>query len=454
MSAQEIRTTLVHALYDLNATRDVSPSRLAAFEDGTRDIELGDLNLGSLARMELLVALELEHGAVIDPDVLLRLESLNDIVALVQQTLDVGSVAPAAEPRSVTGCDASAGRDELAPSIVRIFRRAFRGCRAVAQVNKLLKLLEHRLTPSELATLRSWHRSGGLIPAQAPPRFAARLSEWTDQMARLMEGSGKAEPEPFRYERVGPAAVLFVGPGERAKKTLLICFPTLGGRQMWMPNALLLQYTDAREYDVLVLSDLWRTGFRSGVPGMGRDETEVAEWLAHLEWVGGYGRVRTMGCSAGAYPAMLTARRLDAELAVAVCGRFPRLRPRRIEEIVRMHRNCWAAARRSPDVRVVMIHGRRRRDRMFAGRIAWLTGANRLRLKMPGRVVPHNLVSPLIEHGALGYFLGHCVFAPVEDRLLAGSGARATMTIPTDGSAAARELTVRGRGYRRTRIAM
>lgn len=444
MLTEEIRATLVDALYDLDATKDVSPARLAAYQNGTRDIQLGDLNLGSLARMELLIALEIEHGAVIEPDAFLELGSLNDIVALVEHTLDVTGTVRAADREPIAECDTPTHRDEASPRIVRTFQRAFRGCRAVAQLNKLLKLLEHRVTPVELATLRSWHQSEDLVPAQTPASFTNPLTEWLDQLGQMVEGCGKAEPEPFTYDRVAPAAAHFVGPGERANKTLLICFPTVGGRQMWMPNALLLQHIDAREYDVLVLSDLWRTGFRTGVPLMGHDVTDVVDWVAGLSWIGGYAGLRTMGCSAGAYPAMLTARRLHAELAVGMSGRFPKLRPRHLGQIIKMHVNCWVAARRNPGVRVLMIHGRKRRDKLFARRLAMLTRANRLQLKMPGLSVPHNVVWPLIEHGELGFFLQQCLFASLDDRLLAKRGTRATLTIPTDRSAGSAQLTVRG----------
>ncbi len=445
MSAEDIRATIVEALLDLNATKDVPAARLTAFESTGKDIRLGDLNLGSLGRMELLVALEVEHGAVIDPEAFLDLGSLNDVVALAQRALDGGEAARPAERRLGDEPDRSMERAESTPAIVRLFQRAFRSCRAVAQLNKLLKLLEHRLTPPQLATLRTWHEKGELIPAATSPRFAARLTEWLDQQGGLMDGTGKTRPEPYTAERIAPAAVLFRGPGEPEKKMLLICFPTVGARQMWMPNALLLQHTDAHEVDVLVLSDLWRTGFRAGVPLIGRDVDDLVGWIEGLGLASQYDRVRTLGCSAGAYPAMLTARRLDAELAVGICGRFPKLRPRHLRQIIDMHRNSWIAARRNPDARVLLIHGGKRRDRMFARRTARMTGASRLQLKMPGRVVPHNVVRPLIEHGELGSFLRHCLFASTEDRLLARQGVRATLTIPIDGGAATPTLTVRGR---------
>ena len=93
---------------------------------------------------------------------------------------------------------------------------------------------------------------------------------------------------------------------------------------------------------------------------------------------------------------------------------------------------------------VLLIHGRRYRDRMFARRMALMTGASRLRLKMPGRVVPHNVVRPLIEYGELGGFLRQCVFAPTDTPLLAKPGVRATLEIPIDGGGGTPRLTVRG----------
>jgi hypothetical protein len=162
---------------------------------------------------------------------------------------------------------------------------------------------------------------------------------------------------------------------------------------------------------------------------MGGSVTEVAEWLSNLGWIGEYSRVRTFGCSSGAYPAMLAARHLKAELGIGMGGRFPKLRTLRIRDIVGMYVHSWAAARRNPDVRILMVYGERRRDRLFARHIALLTGANRLSLKMPGRKVPHNLVRPLLEQGELGWFLRHTLFAPVNERWPAGGRTRATLTV-------------------------
>jgi hypothetical protein len=139
---------------------------------------------------------------------------------------------------------------------------------------------------------------------------------------------------------------------------------------------------------------------------------------------------------------MLTARRLDAELAVGISGRFPVNAWRHLGAIHGIYFNSWVAARRNASTRVLLVHGNRRRDRFFARSIAWLTGANLLWLQMPGLMVRHNLVRPLMEHRQFGYFLRQTLFAPANAALLAGKRARALMRVPVNQGASAPELIV------------
>lgn len=74
-TAEAIRATIVTALEEVGAGERVSPTALAAFEAGAADIDLADAGLDSLGRMELLVALELEHDVVVAPSVLFSLRS-------------------------------------------------------------------------------------------------------------------------------------------------------------------------------------------------------------------------------------------------------------------------------------------------------------------------------------------------------------------------------------------
>lgn len=441
MSVEDVRVTIADVLRALNATDQIKPSRLAAFEDGEEDIRLVELAFGSLARMELLVALELEHGATITPQELSELKSLDDIVQRVSDGPDSGGapLSPDAAPARQSSASAS---DDPKPPIVSNLERELSECRGIVHLHKLLSDLMHRVTPLDVVTLNRWHQRGSIVPSAAPPDFGTALSKWLGDILGTMDASGKPEPEPFTFTRVVPAVVHFSAPGDRASKTLVVCFSTVGGRQMWMPNPVLLQHTDATQFDLLVISDAERTGFRRGVPGMGGSVADVVQWVAELELLREYGALRTFGCSAGAYPAMLAALRLNAELGVSVAGRFPRPHLGNLGQIARTYVNTWVAARHRTRARVLMVHGTGLRDTRFARRLGWIAGANRLCVEMSGQPIKHNVIKPFIERGELRQFLDRTVFARVEAELLATTGARARLMIPGEQVSAPLELTL------------
>ncbi len=445
MSIDQVRTTIVNALDDANATEHLKPSLLTAFEGGREDIALADLGLDSLKRMELMVALEMEHDAVIPPRQFMQFSSLGDIVSHVEGAVGAGRVgdveqvgetpSPLERERTkserviATGAEASLAVDPSAvdprrgqestssirsdpdAAIERLFKRALRGCRTVAHLNKALGSLENRITPLELAALSVGHQRGKLFPEGTPGKYERALSEWLNQLERNMERSGKVEPEPFVSSRLAPAAAYYRGPGERKNKTLLICFAISGGRYLFIPNCVLLQHIDARKYDILILSDPWDTAFRGGVPQMGTNVTEVVHWIAGLELLSNYARLRTMGCSAGGYPAMLVGRRVGAELAVSIAGRIPH--KRYVGQIARMAFNSWVSYRGNKSSRALVVYCKaKRRDKSFARLIGRVAGAQRLSVEMPGRELGHDMLGPLLKHGDLANFLERTLFAP------------------------------------------
>lgn len=440
MSTDQVRTTIVNALDDANATEHLKPSLLAAFEGGSEDISLAELGLDSLKRMELMVALEMEHDAVIPPRKFMQFSSLGDIVSHVESAagsngvwdVELSADAQGKLGREQTeaggttspGTESSFGnvsnrrveptgpvRTDSETAIERLFKRALRGCRTVAHLNKALGSLENRVTPPELATLSARHRRGELLPEGTPKKYASALSQWLQPLERSLQQSGKVEPEPFVSKRLAPAAVYYRGPGERKNKTLLICFAISGGRYLFIPNCVLLQHIDASKYDILLLSDPWDTAFRGGVPLMGKNVIDVVDWVAGLELLSKYSGLRTMGCSAGGYPALLVGRRVGAELAVSIAGRIPH--KRYAVQIARMVFNSWVAYRRNKSCSPLIVYCRaKRRDRAFARLIGKVSGAERLSVEMPGRELGHDLLGPLLRHGELAYFLQHTLFAP------------------------------------------
>lgn len=432
-----IRSSIVEALGDADAVERVAPSLISAFENGAGDVLLSDLGLDSLSRMELLVALELEYDAVIPPSIFAGFRSLGDIAERVKASVEVPSAAHGGDeppPQlSEVGADSDGDRspfgDAPIPRVVRLFLRAFRGCRTVAEMNRLLHKLSDRMSPLEATDLLSWGRQGRLILAAAPPKFSAALSDWMEVFEQRLQSSGKAAAEPFDWRRISPAAMHYFGPGDRANKTLLVCYSVKGYRTLSIPQAVFLQHVDATNYDVLVLADISDTAFRAGVPMIGSDVHQVVNWVAQLELLREYAQLRVIGCSAGAYPATLTGRRLGAEVTVGVNGRFPS--ERHLGTLIGMYVRSWLSSLRYPNAPIVLAHGvTKRRDVAFARRLSWLTGACRLAIEMPDQDLGHNVFQPLVEHGLLKVVLDRSLFAPIDSELIAHRRTAASLSLP------------------------
>ena len=84
MNDREIRQILADGL-EAGAVHQVNDvSTREAFLAGTRDLTFEELEMDSLAKMELCIAIEVNAGVSIVPDELRRIESLEALVALIQ----------------------------------------------------------------------------------------------------------------------------------------------------------------------------------------------------------------------------------------------------------------------------------------------------------------------------------------------------------------------------------
>lgn len=431
MQLERIRATIVTALEDANVAAQLERARIEAFAAGAQDLPFSELGLDSLARMELLVALEMEHGAAVLPSEFSRLRSLDELARHV--------AACAARPQVVDAPMAGSGhvldaQSTMLARIPRLFRRAVVHCRTVAQMHLLLSLLSGRMTPLEAAAFRRAQQAGDALPHDAPARFADELEDWFRGFESTLRGAGKSEPEPYEGLRLAPAVTHFSGPGERANKTLLVCFAGKGGRSMGIGLAPLLQHLDARRYDVLLIADMWATAFRGGVPLLGADVHAVVRWVEKLELLREYAGLRAAGASAGVYPALLTGPRIGAELIVGFNGRFPS--ERHLGTLISMYFHCTRALRRRDRGRVLLVHAANtRRDAAFARRLSRVTGSSRLAVEMSGRELKHNVMPPLLEHGELGWFLARTLLAPLDSEWLAAPRAANSVRFPLEHSA-------------------
>ena len=92
MKVLAIRQTIAEALEFANALEHVTAQDLAAFVAGSQPLTIEQIRLDSLARMELLIALETEHGVAVTPAAFERFESL----AALADAIATGAFAAAA----------------------------------------------------------------------------------------------------------------------------------------------------------------------------------------------------------------------------------------------------------------------------------------------------------------------------------------------------------------------
>jgi len=87
MTEQEIRTIIVDALEYANILSINEDSLLAFFVDGSENVSLEQLDIDSLAAMELCIALEINAGVSIVPEDLQKMGTLNRLVTTVRNQL-------------------------------------------------------------------------------------------------------------------------------------------------------------------------------------------------------------------------------------------------------------------------------------------------------------------------------------------------------------------------------
>lgn len=402
----EVRGAILGMLEE-RTIESLSPSVRSAFERGDRDIKLKHLEMDSLARMSLLIALELEFETIITPQQFASFRYLGNVVA---QVLD-----PAVDEAGVSETIAEyaipiPAEDETPPKIVRVFRRMFRFCRTVAQLNQALTTLEVRLVPGDIAVLHSWHTHRRLIPSATPEKYQVAIAAWLEQVSAWMRHSGKEQLEWFRFSKVARQVGYFEGPGRKVDKTLLICFPPRDFRQMGLPNPVFLQHVDAEKYDVLIVSSVLETGFRRGRSIFASSLDAFTRWFSDQECLQPYGSVRTFGFSAGGRAAIVVGHELNAALAVCVSGRFHRKRYplKNLDQLLTLRR---LAKTGEPTPTILSYTADNPRDRRFAGVIAAVSSARRSVLSHKSEKLKHLVLQQLLEQGELASYLATTVFA-------------------------------------------
>ena len=402
-------------------------SLITAFKNGDTDIAFQDIGMDSLSRMEFLIALETEYDTIITPREYATYRYLGNIVSHVlsqrQHELEDAIVY------SSNGSGDTETSSNIPPYVVRFFQRIISFCHTSVQLNKALNTLENRLTPTEVEHLYEWHTSGQLVPTGVAKKLKITAFYWLEEIKNLMLRSGKEQPEPFVWRRVAPSVAHFSGPGSPAEKTLLICFPPSGVRNMMMPNAVFMQHTNSAYYDLLVISGTFNESYRYGIPHNRDSLTGIIEWLTAQDLIGKYGYIRTLGFSAGSYPALLAASTLKAEIAVSVSGRFQKKRYllRNLVKLIAI----WRAGRRSPGTRVLISYAAdNSRDRKYARIIAAVSGINSVAVEFADDKIGHLILQRLLDRGELKLYLSRTIFADRNDDLIVAKRKNVVMNFP------------------------
>ena len=428
--SDHIRKYIVEAL-GRYATDHLKPTLITAFVKGDTDIRLRKIKMDSLARMDLLVALEVEYDAIIPPQELAQFRSLGNIVARVLSARLQDEREQVVRPQ-VSNPISIVTVTNSQHYVVQFFQRIFSYCHTVAQLNKALTTLEHRLTPIEVEILHERNRTHQLISSSAAEKFHAALNHWLQRVKGMMLHSGKQEPELFVAHRIASTVTHFVGPGSPADKTLLVCFSGAGDRGLTIPNVVLMQHTDSVRYDLLVIAEPLNESYRLGVPLLGSNVTEVIESIAKLDLIRNYSRIRTLGCSAGSYPAVIAGHILGAELAVSVAGRFHKKKRHPIKFLERIFTTLRAVRKRNCSRVFMSFATDDTRDRYYARIIARLCGGSLVAVEFTNGSVGHLIFQQLVEREELAPYLAHTIFAEMNDELITTQRANVIINFPED----------------------
>ena len=297
--------------------------------------------------------------------------------------------------------------------MIPIYVNRVRVCQTLNQLNAAHIGLERLITPAELIELwQTGFVEDGLCEATAVvnpnferPEYRANVRAWLERTKTFHDLARKAEIEPFLRREIARSLTLFYGPGERAEKTLLLCFNGVANAPM-MPPVTLLQVLDARRVDIAMLKDIPFRGFCQGMVDIGDSLEAVIAALPGLLTIGAYRQVCVLGISGGALASLFVAQRLHLR-SVLMCGSRG-LDDKRWDRGDGVSIAQWITAGRqlAPDLRVVVTHGKGyERDERPANELAPLLGITPRVISSPHEEIGHNTLFPQLKDGRLGAFL-------------------------------------------------
>ncbi len=406
----DIRKTLID-LIDEQLTANVRSSEAQDFIDGKRDLSFRKLDMDSLARMNLLVALEVNYDIVVSPQELTRLRTLGKLASRIITRAETPTLI-----RQDVLFENIKTPNQSEPYIVRFFQRLCRYCTTAAQLNQSVAKLEHRLTPLDIAYLDQANSSGQIIMHQSDEKLQKALSAWINDTKQLMLNSGNKTPEHYVLRRITPTINLFSSTSP-SEKTLLISFPPRGVRHLTIPTAVLLQHIDASKYDLLMVSPDNDGGYAFGTIPFGRKIKQQASWLQQQAWFQSYQHIRTFGFSAGSFPAIALGHLLQADLALSIAGRFHKKKRFliNIDKIFTMRK----ILRSSKHINVILSYAQHnQRDKSFANHFAKACNGKEIAVQIKTERLPHLLLRRLAERSELAPYFAQTLFAESKSQLL------------------------------------
>ena len=324
-------------------------------------------------------------------------------------------------------------------------------CATQNQVNALHIEFENSMTPQEMfeiinvttlaqmsrearaaliAAKQSEPRSGqgffglgdalGAIEALSPT-YQSYIDNWGAAMGRFMLLGGDKIAEPYRRKRMSKYVSLYSAGGDTGQKCLAICFAGAGQRIM-MPVGVFLQQLPADRYDVVVLRDVNRNGYRTGIPGVATSLEELVDRVGASQRRL-YRSVVSLGVSAGGLPAIWAALQLGLDKGVSVGGNHPfdeRWQLWGEAGIKQPFSQFLARLKAVPDL--LLVHG--------ADEARDIAAARALSELLPTRTVAverhdgvrsgHNALYALLQRGTLAPFLEQAIsLSPSWDDLVA-----------------------------------
>ncbi len=402
----DVRTRLCEAIRGLPSVMDFLGDSLDAFEAGEEDVKLRTLGMDSMTQMELLILVEMQFDVVIDPGEFADYRLLSQLVATISAGAETGRVGGEILPE---GFKERLRLDDHYTQLVKTFRRVFRLCSSIGQLNKALQTFEHRLAPEQLAFLAHEHSRKDLVDVQNE-KFQNALDLWFTSVSSVLMSVGEESFQRYQPRKIAPTVTLFDGGGDSSKKVLVICFAMRGRRRLIIPNFALLQCADASRFNFLIIAEPLGENYSDGVPSLGSSERQVIRWLGKQKILEEHAELRTIGSSAGAYMAIVSGLRFKVRRVLSIGGRFPRFKKQKSKALLKAALLLIEKVR-GGRAEIVLSHARDdKRDAKFAQLVAKVTDGEIRPISSSKGEVGHRVLDALLGYGELEDFLKEAIF--------------------------------------------